>query len=616
MEWRVARLVAVLAVAACAGADPATGPSASTPAAPTRTSLRIVPVDRQAATTTLLIGTTAALHFQALATQDDGREIDVTSEATWSALGRHVLDVTGPGVLATTGIGGRATVAAALSGLSASVPIVVELTGAVFLDGTDARAPASFAGAVDAAAPLAIEYPASGVVAPANLAPLVVQWRSSSADTLFRVQVTSGEVLALDLFTTRRELAFPADVWWKIGASAPDEPIQLEIDGVDAAGRRHASAPGTITITEERIAQGKVYAHDCASGGLDVLDMVRATRERLLTDEAWHTTSRIGHCPGCHNVSRDGRRISFVTMDNAVPGAPLQMGTLAWDEAHGLYAPAVVNGGHAPSVAFNPREAAGTPAMISAFAIASQAAGLYLADPRTGTPVPDNASLSAMLAAVPASAGQGASFPAWSIDGHLAFVAWPTGGAYVQAAQSVPSGSIVEGTLTPHGDGFTFGPSPDVIVAAAPGESNSRPSYDDDGALAFMRVRVETAGAAPVGTTLFYHRSDRRVTSADAARADALGVWDARLPDWGPPGSRYAWIAVASVRPYGHLVPAPTSQIWVFAVDRARLASGAGDPSAPAFWLPGQKLDEAYTHPQWPRAVPPHASADERIVAP
>jgi hypothetical protein len=38
-------------------------------------------------------------------------------------------------------------------------------------------------------------------------------------------------------------------------------------------------------------------------------------------------------------------------------------------------------------------------------------------------------------------------------------------------------------------------------------------------------------------------------------------------------------------------------QIWVAAVARDRV--GQGDPSAPAFWLPGQRLDEDNVDPYW-----------------
>src|SRR5262249_44822777 len=59
-------------------------------------------------------------------------------------------------------------------------------------------------------------------------------------------------------------------------------------------------------------------------------------------------------------------------------------------------------------------------------------------------------------------------------------------------------------------------------------------------------------------------------------------------PTWAPAGD-LAWIAFNSMREYGVVTPKGTQQIWVAAVD---LASGAADPSFPAFRLQFQGLDE------------------------
>jgi hypothetical protein len=44
--------------------------------------------------------------------------------------------------------------------------------------------------------------------------------------------------------------------------------------------------------------------------------------------------------------------------------------------------------------------------------------------------------------------------------------------------------------------------------------------------------------------------------------------------------------------------------LWVFAVDRKKLASQDGDPTAAAFWVAGQNVDDSYVRPQWPRWFP------------
>jgi len=353
-----------------------------------------------------------------------------------------------------------------------------------------------------------------------------------------------------------------------------------------------------MTVTSDRFEQGTLYAHDCTHGGLDVIDVLATTSAPLPTKEDWQVTSKIGHCPGCHTVARDGRRISYTTLDG-------YLGTLGYDAPNALYTPRIApDAVRAPSAAFNPLESTTRPAMLTAFAIPSQSvSGLALLDPDTGLSVPSD--IAQMLGAIPTSAGQGRTMPAWSSRGEfVAFSAFPNVGSEgTQPTQAVPQGSLVEAPVTYGGSAFDFG-TPKVLVAAAPGESNLRPSFDDDDAnVAFMRT--STVGTTQVGVTLLYRRTDGQVIPLDVARADRQAVWDTRLPDWGPPGSKYAWIAVASTRPYGHLTT-ELSQIWIFAVDRVRLAVGTVDPSAAAFWVPGQSLDTSYTHPQWPRTAMSH----------
>jgi hypothetical protein len=596
MRTGVAGAMLASLLAGCSAGSGSPDPLTEPPSA-TMSSLR---VDPPILTADLPIGTSSTLSVRAFAASGDGAEIDVTGDVAWSIAGAAVASLSGPGLVTTAGVGGKATVVATLGVKSASAPLIVKLTGDVFLDGIDPASRARFAAAVDPTASIAVEYPGSGVVVPANLAPPEIQWTQVGTDALFRLNVSSQGVLDLNLYTLHRELAVPADVWTKIGASAPDAPIALAVDGLDGAGHRHASASVSVTITSDAIGQGGLYAHDCTHGGLVVIDFLRGTETRLATDSPSNLSSSVGHCAGCHEVSRDGRRMGFTRIETMLFGA------LRYDPTRSLFTESVPPGGAGEvlDVAFNPLEATTRPAMLSAFEIRSQgASGLWLLNPDTGATVPSD--LQQMLAAVPPSVGRGATIPAWSSSGgFVVFSASPSSGlGGSQPTQGCAQCSLVEAPVAFGAGSFHFG-TPVVVVEAAPGESNYRAALDDeDDAIVFMRATQ--VGPTMVESTGLYSRSQRREVPIRAGRADPQGGWVNLAPDWGPSGARHAWIVVPSNRPYGHEMTSPgIYQLWAFAVDRAKLASGSQDPSASPFWLAGQRVDESHTHPQWPRWMP------------
>jgi hypothetical protein len=80
--------------------------------------------------------------------------------------------------------------------------------------------------------------------------------------------------------------------------------------------------------------------------------------------------------------------------------------------------------------------------------------------------------------------------------------------------------------------------------------------------------------------------------------ANATGAADT-MPSWAPAANERAWLAFASSRPYGIVVPGGgPSQIWIAAVDLAHAAT-TSDPSAAAFWLPSQDLTVLNNNPIW-----------------
>jgi hypothetical protein len=545
-----------------------------------------------------------ALHV--LAASANGVETDVTARVTWSVDRAAVASMTPNGTLTLAGIGGTATLSATLGDVHASAPLTVRLTGAVFGEGTTASAPAAFAAPIVSSLPDQLEYPPDGVVAPANIAPFEIQWSAPAGAAIHRIRITSGAILDLELYTTRPVLLVPADVWAKIGATAPDAPITIATESVDArSSRRHVSSPRTMTLTAETFPQPIVFTHK-TGGGIHALDVGRGVELSLVTNGAQSKA-----CAGCHVVSKNGRRMSF-----AVNDANLSLGTAQFDDSRRMFAERIspTTLVHAPSAAFNPAEDASRPSMLTTTSAAAPAtnATLSLLDPDTGAVLPSD--LASMLGAVPAAIGGGATMPAWSMAGDLVVF---TGYEHEDPTDPRPGVNVLQGSIVESGASFVSGAfhfdAPRVLVAGTATESDVRPSLSPDGsAVAFMRT--VTGGAEPLTSSMLVRRRDGHVFAIDAGRGEQ-GVSDTRTPDWGPVSSRaegdgpstskYAWVVVSSSRAYGHLLgPSLQRQLWIFAVDRAKLDAGEADPSAPAFHVSGQDLDVTYAHPQWPLAVP------------
>src|SRR5262249_935798 len=136
------------------------------------------------------------------------------------------------GTATLTGIGGKGVVTATYKGIDATAALTIKLTGDVFAGGADATTQQGFDGAPpdpNPPQPPAIEYPADGVVPPANLPPIEAQWTQASDNAAYRVKLTAAEVLDVTFYTLARELLFPADAWAAITASSPDTTLSLTV---------------------------------------------------------------------------------------------------------------------------------------------------------------------------------------------------------------------------------------------------------------------------------------------------------------------------------------------------------------------------------------------------
>jgi len=112
-------------------------------------------------------------------------------------------------------------------------------------------------------------------------------------------------------------------------------------------------------------------------------------------------------------------------------------------------------------------------------------------------------------------------------------------------------------------------------------------------------------------------RSDSQVIELVNGSNGGGTTMSSTWPNWAPTiGKKYAWLAYASERPYGHLLTPQNKscgsmvqgqgsckQLWVMAIDVSKMQSGTADPSFAPFWIPGQSIHAQYVSPQWTKAV-------------
>jgi|GEM_PF-1205672 len=600
--------------------------------APASLSLRIDPT-----TTSIIIGLdgkVATSAVRAYAKRDGEEEKDVTSDAEWSIDNVNIADVN-LGNISTKGFGGKTKIHANYEGVDAAADLTITLSGKTFQPGTDETTQTAFDTATadpdPANAPM-IEYPEDGVVLPANLPPIEAQWSQGNGNIAYRVRISSPDIVDVSIYTTSLELLFPADIWKKVGASSPDAPLTLTVEAINAQGLLRTSASRTMIVASDGIDESSIYVWQSSTGSFRVLDIIKGTDIPLPTNSPQLSPGQ--PCSGCHRISRDGKRFSY-----SYNGGNFNFGTLAYDEAQKLYASKI-----APSPAlrgtyasFNPLESTTRAAMLftAPDTVPQNTAGtvrLLLTDPDTNAAIPNN--FADMVQQLPASVGHATLMPDWSPAGDfVVFTAYDSNANFVRLlGDDTVLGSVVEMPVKYMPDGsFQFG-APNVLVAApeAAGanpdtaENNVLPSVSPDGSIvSFTRangwwsIKTQQSLINLSGRIALVRRSDKTVFELERGASNGPNdVWSSTWPQWAPTvGKKYVWLAYASERPYGHRLTPQNStcslvqgqkqckQLWITALDRAKLESGTEDPSQPAFWIPGQSISAQYVSPQWTVSV-------------
>jgi hypothetical protein len=578
-----------------------------------------------------LNGMGADIAFHAYAKVDGKNEVDVTSQVAWAVGEKAIGAIGSDGVLKLAGTGGKTTIGATYQGVSGASMLTVKLKGDVFT-GVDPTTKTAFDTAQvdpDMAHAPALEYPEDGVVLPGNLPPIETQWAQGGDSATYRLHLTSPGVLDVTLYQAARELTIAKDLWAKIGATAPDAAIQLQVDGLGLSLLRHDGAPRTMTIARDGIQDSAIYVWQSSSGSFRVLDIVKGTDIPLPSNAGALSAGQ--PCSGCHRISRDGKRFAYT-----FNGGNFFLGTLAYDDAQKTYAEkfkptGTVRGTYAT---FNPNEGTQIPAMLvtSPDNVPQNTAGtvrLTMVDPDTNAPIANDFAASVMQ--LDPSIGRATMMPDWSPAGDfVVYTAFDSDKHFVRLlGDDTVLGSIIEAPVSYQNGNFHFGP-PKVLVQAPAGadpdsgQNNVLPSISPDGSVvAFTRadgwwsIKTQQSLINLSGRIAIVRRSDKQVIELERGAPNGPNhVWSSTWPQWAPSvGNKYVWLAYASERPYGHrLTPANSTcalvqgqkqckQLWITALDLSKLAKGVDDPSQPGFWVPAQDITAQYVSPQWTLSV-------------
>lgn len=546
--------------------DPGTGSTGNDPGMVV--SIEIDPLD---AVITVVDGQIpAATQYTAVGVTDKGIKVPVTG--TW-AYDRPDLANVGDisGQLAATGLGGGkglVTFDGAGDLPAVSTTASIKLVFNADPDAVDPGVKDLFPMAVDPDPAMTLLYPYDKTVFPRGLTGPVIQWNGGGQNDVYYVHAFSEffEYKGWHHVPPPSRYSFPKmpdDIWLKLTAST-DGPVQLDIQRFDGM-KAYLAKTQTWTIAPANLT-GAVYYWEVNNG-----KVVRLT----IGDTGPQAFVQSNRCTACHSVSKDGSRIAaafdggwspWTTIDSA-SGAVLY----AAETASGFQAISP-NGSH---VLWGQSDQVGT---------------LKL------TTYNDKTVLAQL-----STPGGAAVHPVWAGDGSHVALAQRTNGNWLDFTAS--SLWITQVDLMNN----TFMNTQVIVPSAPPLATNTFPTFAPDSQwIAFMRANQARTRDA-VAEVWLTNLDGSAVTRLD--RANGLGIIEpgqdqtSYEPTFLPVSvGGYYWLIIGSERKYGNTLIATNpgarrKQLWVTAID-ANIQPGV-DPSHPAFWLPGQELNNSNMRGEW-----------------
>ncbi len=595
MSQRTLLLLVLLPALAACDEEPSPGNGDGAPTAEAGTGYTSIVITPASPTLAVTFKGGQKLQLYAQGKRPDGAKVPLTSGVTWGLANSTVGTINAQGELTASGIGGTSGITATLGSLSASVTLTVTLKDSITESGVSAAdlKQLSQPTTADAAKAPALLYPEHDTMIPANLPPMTLQYkRGGASNKLFGIRF-SGPYLDVSVATT--QLSWKADkaAWGAVINSTRGAAVKVTLTGAGASGPLYASASTTINVSALS-APGTIYywatgPETSLKNGIVEIE----TGSDKATDYYTQANNGTKRCSGCHAITRDGTKMVFTeyplkTWENYAKGVDVKTKKtfIPTDKHLGNF------------FAFS---------RTGDRLLYAEAGGFTLRKVADGTIITSFSSL----------AGKFASHPDWSpTEDRLTFALYPKKYDY---AENFCQGSVVVADVPAAGGAWKH----TVLVKSSGSDDNNYyPAFSPDGKYVvfnkggrFNNVKLGEYDCdcyANPDATLHIIPA-KGGTPVTLKRANATGKITNSWAKWAPSSGNVAvwWLAFSSTRDYGTVLINSTKkdirgekypQIWVTAIRLDLLASGK-DPSYPAFWLPGQRIDSGNHIPFWTKTL-------------
>ena len=536
-------------------------------------SLRVLPAD---ATLVTDGATPGKMVYRALGKFADGRERDVTTKVTFTALSPKVGGFNENVFYPAISWGGKTTVqASTTNGVSGSTSLTVVLTRSFVKTGVPQKEVSALQQTTADSGPgPMLAYPMDGVLIPTNLLELEFQWTPGAGQKWFELSL-KNDGTDIRIYTPCNKVGsgcgyVPTAVEWKamVAALRGQDPVKIMVRGKDQnSSTIGASSTRSMSVAEEDI-QGGLYYWNATPGSVVRYDFGKPNQKAKNFYTA--ADAKALFCVGCHAMSLDGKRMA-VGLDMPAP-APLKV--LEVDTIK------LLSSGAANFMAFSPN---GT------YIITSDGNSMVARDALTYKALPPN------------PLRVKGTMPDWSPDS--------TRIVYAEPAQVLPipfgtpgisKGSIKIMAFDPKTT--TFSKSWLTLVASK-GENNYYPTFSPDNKwIVFNRAQGSSYDATDAA--LWIVSADGKGKPVELKNANqGLNLCNS-WPKFSPflqkyKGRTLMWITYSSRRDYGlRLKGKARAQLWMAAIEPTK-GEMTTDPSQAGFWLPFQDINTGNHIGQW-----------------